>query len=459
MSLTTWTTEQLFSLAHDHAMIGAAETTADPLKWVRLGRHSRGFWGEFSNRDNAPQQTAVTLPNNALSCDCPSRKYPCRHVLGLALLFQRSPHLFLIIDPPAWLKSEAGQTANHPDLAQQRKTYQQQLLKGLDASNAYALWLHDLIHSGLASLPQKPLNYWSNMAQRLAENGLYKLAAELRQLPALSKISQPKNVPAHTKAAQNKTPLIPKETSSIHDDWPTRVLQELSRHYLITQGFARYDQLDYNVQADLRYAAGWFANPDDPPQERLHEQWLVTGSRLELRQNENIHHTWLWGMESARFIQFARPFPRQEPAFQPLIVGTTGLATFDLLPSAWPFRVQVHKLHDFSSLGTPIPAATSLRAAQKGFSRALRANPWLDIFPLTLAQISVRREEGRWFLQDLEGYRWPLPNNFLYGWHLSALPAQDGAQLFGEWNGRFFTPLSFIEDSIWLPLHILQGIK
>jgi hypothetical protein len=458
MSLPTWTTEQLFSLAHDHTLVGAAETVADPLKWSRLACYEGGIWGEFGSRDNAPQHTHVLLPSLALSCDCPSRKFPCRHALGLALLYKRTPGLFPSGSPPSWLPTRTGLPTETAVLIDRHIT-NEQLPKVQAASNAYSLWLQDLIHSGLAGLPKKPLRYWQTMAQRLAENGLLKLAAELRQMPAATKIPRPAQTPARAQAGLIQTLSTSKETSGSDPDWPTLLLQQLGRHYLITQGFARYERLSPAAQADLRYAAGWFAAADDPWAESVHDEWVIAGTYLELRQDENIQHDWLWGQESNRFVLCTRTFPRHDPGFQPFYVGATVDATLNIYPGAWPFRVELETLHEFSSSSKSVPPTTSLKEAQQGFSRALSANPWLDVYPLALGRMDVLRDGQSWLLRDADGYRWPLPENFLYGWHLATFPMQEGLQIFGEWNGRFFTPLSFMESGRWLPMHILRGVK
>ena len=128
-------------------------------------------------------------------------------------------------------------------------------------------------------------------------------------------------------------------------------------------------------------------------------------------------------------------------------------------PGAWPFRVDIASLHRFSNSSEDIPPTTSLKKASLRFSHALSKNPWLDIYPVVFGNLDVLNGETHWFLRDQEGHRWPLPDNYLYGWHLASLLAQDSAVLFGEWNGRFFTPLSIRENGRWLPIQILRGVK
>lgn len=465
MSLDTWTIEQILSLAHDQTLVGAAESIADASKWTRLGAYGGEFWAEFPNRDKPAYHTLISMPHMALSCNCPSRKYPCRHTLAIALLSVRSPAVFLSSDPPSWVHTFAKErSAGHretysAEFNQQLISYQTQLAKAQSGLNAYTMWLHDMVHAGLAGLPKKPPNYWVSMANRLVDHGLFQLAAEVRQLPALTKMPKPQNSRILLQGSQIKRPSTIKEKSDTAHNWPALFLQHIGRHYLIAQGFAHYEQLSAAARADLRYAVGWFANPADGWPETLRDHWLVVGCRQELRADENIHHAWLWGQASQRFALLSQTFPRDDSCFQPFYLGATAAGVMRFHPGAWPFRVEVESLHDFSNAATMIPPTKSLRQASQDYGRALSANPWLDIFPQALGAIDAVREDERWFLLDQEGCRWPLPDNYFYGWHLASLLAQDSTILFGEWNGRFFAPLSFLENERWLPMQILRGIK
>src|SRR5687768_10629876 len=80
--MPTWTSEQLAALAPDAASVAAARSVSGPRQWSSAGHDERAVWGTCRG-----YQTAVELAGPAFSCSCPSRKVPCKHALGLLLLW------------------------------------------------------------------------------------------------------------------------------------------------------------------------------------------------------------------------------------------------------------------------------------------------------------------------------------------------------------------------------------
>src|SRR5512135_3549400 len=93
-----WTPEQVLALAPDEASRKNAGALATPRKWLVLCHHEedgRGIlWGEIRGSAADPYQCQVDLNGPWFKCSCPSRKLPCKHVLGLFLLYLTQPGLF-----------------------------------------------------------------------------------------------------------------------------------------------------------------------------------------------------------------------------------------------------------------------------------------------------------------------------------------------------------------------------
>ncbi len=81
------TLDTIKGLAPDSKSIANAKTVADPRKWSSLGVDADGvLWGEFNGSDRYSLYASSKSPATMTACSCPSRKRPCKHVLGLLML-------------------------------------------------------------------------------------------------------------------------------------------------------------------------------------------------------------------------------------------------------------------------------------------------------------------------------------------------------------------------------------
>src|SRR5687768_12992448 len=78
--------EQIIALAPDAASAKAGRGLATAGKWQNVGQDERALWGECQGSGAKPYQTVIDLNEPAFKCSCPSRKFPCKHALGLFLL-------------------------------------------------------------------------------------------------------------------------------------------------------------------------------------------------------------------------------------------------------------------------------------------------------------------------------------------------------------------------------------
>src|SRR6266545_4168314 len=83
-----WTAEQILAAAR---------------KWLKLGADEQTAWGLCQGSGKDPYQTQIDLTEPAFRCSCPSRKFPCKHGLGLFLLLASSADAFKEKQPPDWV--------------------------------------------------------------------------------------------------------------------------------------------------------------------------------------------------------------------------------------------------------------------------------------------------------------------------------------------------------------------
>src|SRR5260370_16653631 len=83
--------DQVAGLAPDAGSLTAGRGLASERRWSGLGQNGRAVWGLCHGSGSKPYQTQADLSGPAFRCSCPSRKFPCKHALGLLLLAATSP--------------------------------------------------------------------------------------------------------------------------------------------------------------------------------------------------------------------------------------------------------------------------------------------------------------------------------------------------------------------------------
>ncbi|RNG10382.1 SWIM zinc finger family protein, partial [Streptomyces botrytidirepellens] len=82
-----WTAEQVLALAPDAASHKAGGKLAGAASWSGTGARGQAVWGLCAGSGSEPYRTVIDVHGPAYRCSCPSRKFPCKHALGLLLLW------------------------------------------------------------------------------------------------------------------------------------------------------------------------------------------------------------------------------------------------------------------------------------------------------------------------------------------------------------------------------------
>lgn len=425
--------EQVAALASDEASIKAGRGLVNPAQWPTLGQSEDAIWGECQGSGGKPYQISVDRGGPAFKCTCPSRKFPCKHGLGLLFLAAAKPALIQAGEPPPWVadwlasrraKAErkiaapAAQKDAPADVEAAVKRAAKRLERMRDGGAELARWLADQVRHGLATYPQQPPAYFASVAARMVDAQAPGLATEIFRLEA-----------------------------SIHsgDGWPQRVLGQLGRMHLLSEGLSRFESLPAPLQSDLRAALGWPLEKEDvlAGSPRLTDDWQVLGQSCAERDSLWERRTWLLGeacSQPALLLDFSHG---QRNFALPLAVGVSFRATLAYYPAAWPLRaLLVDAPAQARPLSRPFPAQPDFASALAARAEALAANPWLLGSPFTIAGvIPVRRGETRW-LRDAAGTELPLQMAEPAAWELLAVSGGRPIHVFGEWSDGALRVLS-----------------
>jgi hypothetical protein len=431
----TLTADQILALAPDAGSAKAGQGLASRRKWLALGRSDQAAWGECQGSARDPYRTQIDLAEPAFRCSCPSRKFPCKHGLGLFLLLASEPSAFDQGPPPPWVvewlqrrSQSAAQREPKPApapaegdaqkkrVAAQAKTSAAREAKVAAGVDELGRWLRDLIRQGLASAQGRPYSFWEGMAARMVDAQAPGLARMLRALAG---------IPASG------------------EGWQARLLERLALLHLLLEGYRRIETLSLDTQADIRAAVGWSYNQDELLESAgLRDRWQILGQRVEDEDHLRVQRTWLWGETCARpalILAFAAP---GQPLDRSLAPGTALDADLVFFPSAYPQRALVKQRHGSPTPLGSTPGYADLGAATAACAAALAAFPWLERFPMPLQSVTPVQTGERWAVRDGAGRALPLALGFAHSWRLLALSGGRPLALFGEWNGMSLLPLS-----------------
>jgi hypothetical protein len=428
--------EQIIALAPDAPSAKAGRALATARKWPALGCDERAVWGECQGSGKELYRTQIDLTEPAFRCTCPSRKFPCKHALGLFLLFAAEGQNFGRPGRPEWVaewlekrdqqsqrarkKEAAGASTDAAPPKQKRAA-----TKPSRASDRHArvsaglaeleLWLRDLVRRGLADAQSQPTKYWEQMAARLVDAQAPGAARRVRELSS---------------------------ATSYAERWAEAVLSRVGLLYLLVEAFKRIDTLPEHVQADVRACLGWTIKEEELPADAgVRDRWVVAGQFTYEGEKLSIRRTWLRGETSARDALLLDFAGAGQPLKASLLPGTSLDAELVFYPSNYPLRAAVRARHSRSEpCGSPRGHAT-VESLLDAYAEALARNPWIEVFPALLGEVVPVRREGGWIVRDSGGRLLPLSPRLRGGWEVLALSGGSPVTLFGEWDGQHLLPL------------------
>ncbi|MGH9139184.1 MAG: hypothetical protein ACRD0G_19420 [Acidimicrobiales bacterium] len=459
-----WAIEQVVAVAGSSARFGAGEALALPSLWSRGGASERAIWGRYHGSGLEPYEVAVDHVNVRERCTCPSRARPCKHAIGLLVLWVRG-HLPDVAEPPAvagWIdrhlrrqadeavagveptstdadgRSRGGAQPDEPagdrpsptrepitagDTDSSRNERIEKLVGGLVELDR---WLEDRLRAGLADPSIARFATWDDLARRLTDARAGALANRVRRLAGRVGTSP---------------------------DWHEHVLAEIGVLHLLAQAGQRVPSLPRDLADGVAVACGWQVRKADvegtAPET---DHWLVAG-RSDTREDlVEVRRVWLRGLRSgswAMVLSFAAYRQALDTSYE---VGTVVHADVHRYRGSAQ-RAVVGAIHQADSgpaeaLPPATASATSTLGACELVGEVLAAEPWLERVP-AIVTARLSRSSGDWVLTDDTGSLVLAPETARSD-AVATLLAASGGELVTvtvEWTARGVVPLTvFLAD-------------
>jgi hypothetical protein len=417
--LPRWSADQVLALAPDPSSqkAGRGLGTAAPWREAGCAADPASLWGFCQGSGANPYQTVVDLSEPAYRCSCPSRKFPCKHAIGLMLLW--SGGSVPPAPPPEWVREWLESRTGRKEKAQERAA------RAADPATAAATlarrtgrvdggvaelqrWLTDQLRQGLAGTARAGYGHWDSMAARLVDAQAPGLASAVRRL-ALSAAS------------------------------PERLLAELGLIWLLTRAYQRIDELPEDVAATVRSRIGFpVATEEVLAGPRLRDEWAVVGQRDEADERLTVRRVWLRGVGSGRSALVLSFAVAGQALTADLVPGTSIEADLCFYPGRLPLRALVAQRHaEARGISRP-PGSSTMEEAMREYAAALADEPWLDRWPMVLH--GVVPAPAPWRLVDRSGEALPL--DLVDPWRLMAAAGGAPVTVAGEWSVAGLRPLA-----------------
>lgn len=437
--MNAWTPEQVLALAPDAASASAGQQLASAKKWTGVGRSERALWGLCQGSGKDPYQARIDLSEPAFKCSCPSRKFPCKHGLGLFLLFTRDAASFKAQPEPGWVSDwiagreeraekkveKAKVAAEKPvDPEAQAKRAAQRQARVQDGVAECRVWLDDLVRRGLASAQRDDGASWQRVAARMVDAQAPGLAEMVRQIPA---------------------------SLASGAGWEVRSLDALGRLHLLLCAAEHINELPLDFAQDVRTALGFTqAKEDALAATGVQDRWAVVGQSTELQDKLTVRRTWLIGKKSAKRALVLDFSVASQPLDATLVSGVEFDAELSFYPSRSPLRAVIKSRGESLRFGSDLGKAADamLESGLRRYAESLAANPWLSRWPIVLANASVARLGDAWHIADSQGQSVPLHPSFatkMRFWRLVSVGGGKPMTMTMEWDGEWAAPLAVFE--------------
>ena len=344
-----WSADSVLDLAPDESSRRSGAALGRSAPWSGAGVAGDLLWGLCAGSGKNPYQVVVDLGGPAYKCSCPSRKFPCKHALGLLLNWANGtvPEESAPADfAAAWLAdrraraekaeksvvrtdpADSGSSAGSSPVAgqaaaarQARQRAEQRAERVANGLTELRSWLRDQVLVGLSA---------TSAGRRSARGHADEIAARMidAQAPGVAGVLRGLS-----------------EVPGSGEGWPGRLLGEYAQLQLLARAHQRLGELPPELAATVRSRVGYpTSRADVLARPAVTDRWAVLGVRDLVDGNVPGRRIWLRGADSGRWAmlltfaapggggRFGGPGGWQDPGYGPAAAGDRAAREPALLP-------------------------------------------------------------------------------------------------------------------------------
>ena len=390
------TVDQILALAPDESSRKSGRDLAQPGKWISKGMNEKALWGECQGSGSKPYQTQVDLSQLAFKCSCPSRKFPCKHGVGLLLYCASRPDEFKPLEMPAWVadwinkrgekkEKKAEEVSKPVDEEAKAKRIQARELKVSDGLEELHKWMKDIIRLGILSLPEKGNLFFETMARRMVDAQAPGLAASLRTMG---------------------------EINYYAEGWHTIFMEQFLNLFLLIKAYQNIYLQTELLQADVKSFIGFTQNQEELKETKgVVDVWMVLAKQSSERDNITTEKFWLYGTETRQYALLLQFIVRGQGVQYSLSPGMCLQAELVFFPSQTPLRALIKRQNNIEKTIKPVGYKNWMEVANED-ARQAAFNPFRSALPYIIQEIIPVNWNNEWWLLDKEKNLVKISNSF-----------------------------------------------
>lgn len=292
-------------------------------------------------------------------------------------------------------------------------------------ANEIIVWLADVVNNGITTLYNQPEEFWDSISKRMVDAQLSGIGNRLK----------------HVKNA-------------IAEEEEEYIIDAISEIYLLAKSLSKIDVLPESMALSLLKAAGYnITKKHLVNAELISDDWLVLGQVHGEEDRIRYRRTWIQGQRTKFMGQILDYAWGKQDFMQNWQVGRSFKGDARVYPGAYKLRLAIEAHSHTSQLISSFAAYQDLNAFLKAYTLAVAAHPVLFHFPVSLKEIRIQLKHQEIYIIDKSLNAIPCFCSENAKWGLLAAAAGQEIQLFGEWDGSKFHPLSLISTGRFIKIN------
>jgi hypothetical protein len=387
------TEESIASIAPDPQSLSGGRKLSSPSNWPTLGMSESLLWGECQGSGKDPYRISVDLEQFGYKCSCPSRKFPCKHVIALLLLRTSAPDHFAESELPEWVTTwSSNRTAkpkkdkasiDKPAPSKRAAARSEKIEAGMNELHQF---LEDLVRHGISDLPARRVEIVQRIAARMTDAQAPGLSAMVSRLM---------------------------DIDYTDERWTSRALEHIGKISLLIAAFRRRSSLSPSLSGEVSTLVGIPQSQEElRAQEGIKDRWAVLAHSLRNEGTVIRDSRWVFGEESGHYGCVVSYAPRGAFVETPPPPGLCieGEAVF--FEAAYPQRMLFKRYTTSASGSFPLPVPLSgFAASLEHYSSAIARSPWVESIPCYIADLLLVPQGARWFMRDSFGATLPVESS------------------------------------------------